>query len=138
MAIPSKTIYCATPGLFLFRMTCEGFIRHRPPGPTLESASPYLPQGSTWPRFNIDLTWIGRPRCNRHYRSRKIPVRKIGKFGKPKEIIWLSQRRKCQCSTQHARLQPENVVGIAFWFFCTKIQGTLLGNSPKFAQEYSD
>ena len=38
--------------------SCEGFIRHRPPGPHLESPSPSPPQGSIWHRFNIDSTSI--------------------------------------------------------------------------------
>ena len=39
-------------------MICEGFIRHKPPDPTLESTSPSPPQGSIWHRFNIDSTSI--------------------------------------------------------------------------------
>ena len=45
-------------GLFLTSKGCEGFIRHRPPDPTLESASPSPPQGSIWHRFNINSTLI--------------------------------------------------------------------------------
>ena len=37
------------------RQVCEGFIRHRLPDLTLESASPSPPQGSIWHRFNIEF-----------------------------------------------------------------------------------
>ena len=42
----------------VFQKVCEGFVRHRPPDPTLESASPSPPQGSIWHRFDIDSTSI--------------------------------------------------------------------------------
>ena len=42
--------------------SCEGFIRHRPPGPRprihLALPSSLSPQGSIWHRFNIDSTLI--------------------------------------------------------------------------------